>query len=165
VLRELNAMDDPEARAHLADFCGAPAWIEAMNAARPFALAAGAARRERGGRGARRSRGVARGVPPSPAHRGALGRTVAVRGCRGVVGARAVGYGRGRRDDRAALAQANREYEARFGHVFIVCASGKTAREMLEGLRARMSHDPETELRAAADEQKKITRLRLESVL
>ena len=37
ILRELNAMDDPEARARLADFCGAPSWIEAMRAARPFA--------------------------------------------------------------------------------------------------------------------------------
>jgi OHCU decarboxylase len=67
--------------------------------------------------------------------------------------------------DREAFVQANREYEARFGHVFVVCASGKGAREMLEALRARMTNDPETELRVAAEEQKKITRLRLERLL
>src|SRR4030095_5810131 len=63
---------------------------------------------------------------------------------------------------RDALAQANRDYEARFGHVFIVCASGKSAGEMLAALRARMGNDPDAELRIAAEEQKKITRLRLE---
>ena len=46
-----------------------------------------------------------------------------------------------------ALASANRAYEERFGHIFIVCATGKSADEMLGLLRARMGNDPETELR------------------
>jgi 2-oxo-4-hydroxy-4-carboxy-5-ureidoimidazoline decarboxylase len=60
-----------------------------------------------------------------------------------------------------ALASGNREYERKFGHVFLVCASGKSAEEMLEILRTRMPNSPEAELRVAADEQAKITRLRL----
>ena len=65
----------------------------------------------------------------------------------------------------AALVAANREYESRFDHIFIVCATGKSAAEMLDLLRARLSNDPETELRIAAEEQRKITHLRLEKLL
>jgi allantoicase len=64
-----------------------------------------------------------------------------------------------------ALAVANREYESRFDHIFIVCATGKSAEEMLDLLRARLDNDPETELRVAAEEQRKITHLRLEKLL
>jgi 2-oxo-4-hydroxy-4-carboxy-5-ureidoimidazoline decarboxylase len=63
------------------------------------------------------------------------------------------------------LARANDDYEARFGHIFIVCASGRTAPEMLGLLRARLGNDPETELNIAAAEQMKITRLRLEKLM
>jgi 2-oxo-4-hydroxy-4-carboxy-5-ureidoimidazoline decarboxylase len=65
----------------------------------------------------------------------------------------------------AALAAGNRAYEERFGRIYIVCATGKTAAEMLAILRARLANDPATELRAAAAEQAKITRLRLEKLL
>jgi allantoicase len=65
----------------------------------------------------------------------------------------------------AALAKANRAYEARFGYIFIVCATGKTAGEMLAALKQRMNNKPDAELRIAAEEQRKITRLRLEKLL
>lgn len=65
----------------------------------------------------------------------------------------------------AALVTANRFYESRFGHIFIVCATGKNAAEMLALLRGRLGNDPETELRTAAEEQRKITHLRLEKLL
>jgi 2-oxo-4-hydroxy-4-carboxy-5-ureidoimidazoline decarboxylase len=63
-----------------------------------------------------------------------------------------------------ALAAGNAAYEKKYGHIFIVCATGKTAPEMLELLRARMNARPEDELRAAAGEQAKITRIRLEKI-
>jgi 2-oxo-4-hydroxy-4-carboxy-5-ureidoimidazoline decarboxylase len=63
-----------------------------------------------------------------------------------------------------ALADGNRAYEARFGYLFIVCASGKTAEEMLALLRQRLNHAPEEELRIAAAEQKQITYLRLKKL-
>jgi 2-oxo-4-hydroxy-4-carboxy-5-ureidoimidazoline decarboxylase len=63
-----------------------------------------------------------------------------------------------------ALADGNREYEAKFGHIFIVCATGKTAAEMLAILRERLPNDPDAELSIAAAEQAKITRLRLEKL-
>jgi 2-oxo-4-hydroxy-4-carboxy-5-ureidoimidazoline decarboxylase len=65
----------------------------------------------------------------------------------------------------AQLAGRNREYEARFGFIFIVCATGKSPHEMLTILDSRIHNDPETELRVAASEQRKITRLRLEKLL
>ena len=65
---------------------------------------------------------------------------------------------------RAALAQGNREYEARFDHVFLICATGMSATDMLGALRARLGNDPATELRIAAGEQARITRLRLEKL-
>jgi len=60
-----------------------------------------------------------------------------------------------------ALAHGNAAYENRFGYIFIVCATGKSADEMLALLTERLTNDPETEIVIAAEEQKKITRLRL----
>jgi OHCU decarboxylase len=61
-----------------------------------------------------------------------------------------------------SLAQANRDYEERFGWIFLVCASGKSTAEMLALCRQRLQNDPRAELAICAEEQKKITRLRLE---
>jgi allantoicase len=165
VLRQINALDEPEARALFADVCGAPAWIQQMAAHRPFASAksaldasdAAAAHIDRDGwleafrhhprigeRSAERAQSASAG--DSSAREQAR-----------VADAAAA--------EREALAQANRDYEARFGRVFIICASGKSAGEILEALRARMGNDPDTELRVAAEEQKKITRLRLEQLI
>jgi 2-oxo-4-hydroxy-4-carboxy-5-ureidoimidazoline decarboxylase len=62
------------------------------------------------------------------------------------------------------LATGNRQYEERFGYIFIVCATGKTAEEMLQLLTQRLSNDPQAELKLAAGEQMKITRIRLERI-
>jgi 2-oxo-4-hydroxy-4-carboxy-5-ureidoimidazoline decarboxylase len=60
-----------------------------------------------------------------------------------------------------ALAEGNREYECKFGYIFIVCASGKSAGEMLRLLRQRLPNSPDDEILIAAEEQMKITELRL----
>jgi allantoicase len=65
----------------------------------------------------------------------------------------------------AALLEANRAYRERFGHIFIVCATGRSAEEMLALCRQRLANDPQEELRVAGEEQRKITRLRLEKLL
>lgn len=62
---------------------------------------------------------------------------------------------------RSELAAANRDYEAKFGRIFIVCATGKTAAEMLSILHERLRNDPQTELLEAAEQQRQITQLRL----
>ena len=65
----------------------------------------------------------------------------------------------------AVLNEANRAYTEKFGYIFIVCATGKTAEQMLALLKQRMGNDPETELRIAAEEQLRITHPRLEKLL
>ena len=61
----------------------------------------------------------------------------------------------------AALAEINREYEARFGHIYIVCASGKSAEELLQIAGARLGNTPEVELRVAGEELRQSMQLRL----
>jgi OHCU decarboxylase len=61
----------------------------------------------------------------------------------------------------AELARCNEEYEARFGRVFLICATGKSAGEMLGILKVRLNHDAETEWQEAAEQQRQITQLRL----
>jgi 2-oxo-4-hydroxy-4-carboxy-5-ureidoimidazoline decarboxylase len=60
-----------------------------------------------------------------------------------------------------ALKEANRRYEERFGRIFIICASGKSANEILMALETRMQNDDATELHEAAEQQRQITELRL----
>lgn len=63
------------------------------------------------------------------------------------------------------LAEGNKQYEEKFGYIFIVCATGKSADEMLAMLEIRLQNSPEVEIEIAADEQNKITKLRLEKLL
>lgn len=63
------------------------------------------------------------------------------------------------------LAAGNKAYEDKFGFIFIVCATGKSAAEMLTLLEARLPNERATEVRNAAEEQRKITRIRLEKLL
>ncbi len=62
------------------------------------------------------------------------------------------------------LAKGNKNYEQKFGFIFIVCATGKSASEMLELLKARLSNSPQHEIKIAAAEQNKITLLRLQKL-
>jgi allantoicase len=65
----------------------------------------------------------------------------------------------------AGLGAANEAYEATFGHVFLICATGKSSEQILKTMQERLGHDAETEMRIAGEEQRKITRLRLEKLL
>jgi OHCU decarboxylase len=65
----------------------------------------------------------------------------------------------------SALAEANREYQDKFGYIYIVCATGKNAEEMLALCRQRLDNDPEAEFIAAAEEQRKITEIRLKKLI
>jgi 2-oxo-4-hydroxy-4-carboxy-5-ureidoimidazoline decarboxylase len=66
---------------------------------------------------------------------------------------------------RAELAEGNREYDDRFGYVYLVCASGRSAEELLAILTDRLHNDPETERRVMRNELAKINRLRLQRLL
>jgi allantoicase len=165
VLRQLNAMDDQEIRAALADFCAGPAWIERMAASRPFAttadvLAAAEAAADDAGPDDWRE---------AFRHHPRIGERAAERPqsdtARALSAREQSGAGEASPADLEALAEGNRAYQDRFGYVFIVSAAGRTAAQMLALLRERLKNDPDAELRVAAGEQRRITRLRLERVL
>jgi allantoicase len=65
----------------------------------------------------------------------------------------------------SALAEENKAYAKKYGYVFLICATGKTSEDILKALRQRSSNNPEIELSIASEEQRKITRLRLEKLL
>lgn len=65
----------------------------------------------------------------------------------------------------SGLAVGNQACEAKFSYIFIVCATGKGAVEMLQLLQQRLAHDPHTELPITSEEQRKFTQLRLEKWL
>ena len=153
----LNALSDEQARAELQRCCGARQWVDAMLAARPFVhdaeLLASAERVWwRLGR-----------VDwlEAFAHHARIGEGAGDAWSR----REQAGMDGAGEDTRRALAQGNRDYEKRFGYVFLICATGKTAEQMLEALRGRLMHDPATELRIAAGEQASITRLRLDNLV
>jgi len=68
-------------------------------------------------------------------------------------------------DTRRRIAEGNATYATRFGHVYLVCATGKSAEELLGILERRLGNSPETELEVAAEELRKITRIRLAKAL
>ena len=167
-LEDLNALPDDRAVAELLRCCGSTRWARQMAAARPFAsldvmveradsiwwsLApddwreAFAAHPRIGGVPREREKSRA----ASDANAWPEQEQAGVRSADALV--------------RDRLAEANRHYEARFGYIFIVCATGKSAEEMLATLERRLANEPDTELRSAAEEQRKITRLRIEKLM
>ncbi len=72
-----------------------------------------------------------------------------------------VGMAQATSDVEAALLEGNRAYEDRFGHVFLICATGKSAAEMLKNLQERLGNTPAKEMKIATEQQALITRLRL----
>ena len=155
----LNALSEERARAALGRCCGARHWVDGMLAARPFASDAellAAAERVWWGLG-RADWLEAFAAHPRIGARAEAMTDWARREQAGANGAAEATL--------AALAQGNRTYEKRFGHLFLICATGRTADEMLGALRGRLTNDPTTELRIAAEEQAKITRLRLHKLV
>ena len=158
VAERVNSLPAAAARDGLSGCCGARRWVDAMLAARPFAsdralfetaeqawwtLSGGDwleafAQHPRIGE---RDKGDARARSEQAGTAAAAAAT------------------------RRALAAGNRTYEARFGHVFLVCATGRSADDMLHELERRLGNSPAVELRIAAQEQAKITRLRLEKLV
>jgi 2-oxo-4-hydroxy-4-carboxy-5-ureidoimidazoline decarboxylase len=164
-VKDLDAMKPDQARGLLAECCGSSKWVNEMTARRPFrtrenvfkaadevADTMGASdwleafsHHPRIGEKPEMKSGISAGVEWATMEQ---------------AGMEAAGnYAK------IALMRANQEYERRFGYIYIVCATGKSADEMIGILHERLGNDPDKELRVAADEQRKITRLRLEKLL
>ena len=163
-LAQLNALTAQDAQRALLDCCGSRAWARAMTDARPFADAAALHARADAEWDAlgREDRLEAFAAHPRIGERAAAAASTSharwsAQEQAGASGADA--------DVAQALVEGNRAYEARFGHVFLICATGRSGAEMLAALRERMSNDAERELHVAAEEQRKIMHLRLEKLV
>ena len=163
-LREFNILPGEEALSTLLRCCGAARWAQGMLAARPFpdrktVLAA--------------SEGTFANLTASDwleafRHHSKIGDIDSLRQKFAATADWASNEQAGARDAAEAvlhdLAAGNAAYEARFGFIFIICATGKSAAEMLAALRERLPNDAATELQIASGEQQNITRLRLEKL-
>ncbi|MBX3390042.1 MAG: 2-oxo-4-hydroxy-4-carboxy-5-ureidoimidazoline decarboxylase [Phycisphaeraceae bacterium] len=164
-LAKLNAMDEQSARAALHSVCGSCKWVDQMLSLRPFAdsgklfaeadrvwfgletkdwLEAFSHHPRIGERNLAQAKFAATATQSSKEQSGMAGASERVR---------------------AEFAEGNEKYEKKFGHVFLICATGKTGQEMLDSLKKRMSNDGATELKNAAQEQSRIVRIRLEKLV
>jgi 2-oxo-4-hydroxy-4-carboxy-5-ureidoimidazoline decarboxylase len=158
----LDAAADADVRAFLTTCCGARRWVERMMARRPFgsddrllaaaredwfALAPDDWREAFSHHPRIGDRESLRARFPQTAH-------LSTAEQEGVAGATDATLD--------ALAEGNRQYAEKFGFIFIVCATGKSADEMLALLQQRLGNDPDSELRVAAEAQARITALRLQ---
>lgn len=168
-LRTLNELPGPQAEQELLRCCGSRAWASRMLAARPFAdqsqlfSAADRSWKEL----SREDRLEAF------SHHPRIGDLKSLRAkfqnpdprARQWATQEQQGAANASEETLTSLAEGNAAYEKRFGFVFLVCASGKTAEEMLAILQSRIGNDPAQEIQIAAAEQAKITRIRLEKLL
>ncbi|MGE0298408.1 2-oxo-4-hydroxy-4-carboxy-5-ureidoimidazoline decarboxylase [Pseudonocardia sp.] len=152
-----DTLPEDEVRVVLAQVCSSPQWVRRLVLSRPHATRATLVAR---------SDAALADLPEDEIDRALAGHPR--------IGERS-GHASSRREQAgvaaadpqvlAALAEGNRAYEDRFGHVYLVCANGRPAEELLAVLRARLSNDPAAERRVLREELRRINRLRLEHLL
>jgi 2-oxo-4-hydroxy-4-carboxy-5-ureidoimidazoline decarboxylase len=158
----LNALDADAASAALTRCCGARRWVAAMLEQRPFASTAALMEAAD-----EVWRGLAReDYLEAFAHHPAIGADLAklrerFAATAGWSSQEQAGVAGASEPTLCALRDGNQAYRAKFGYVFLICASGKSADEMLTALEGRLANTAAEELRVAAEEHAKITRLRL----
>jgi len=164
-VRAVNALPEPEAHAAFLHTCGALAFARAMTAARPFESL-----------GAMKAKAHAVWSALSPEDWDEAFRAhpeIGGKKAEGPQTATSAAWSSGEQakvgsatsDTRAELAAINARYRETFGRIYIVCATGKSAEELLAIAKARLSNPPAAELAVAAAEQAKITDLRLEKLV
>lgn len=156
-LAELNSLTTPRAEAELTRCCASTRWIRLMAAARPFLDRAAMDRT------ADRiwwSLSAADWLEAFAAHPPIGGRTDSAWSKEEQTHA-----ARAAAEVADRLARGNRQYEERFGFTFLVCATGKSADEIVAMLERRLPNAPEVEVGIAAEEQRKITHLRLKKLV
>ena len=162
LVAHLNALSSEAAREALARACGSRRWVEAMLALRPFSSETqifGEADNVWWHLGDGDWREAFSHHPKLGADVTALREKFAATAAWSA--AEQAGVAAASEETLEVLAAGNAAYEARFGMIFIVCASGLSAEQMLDRLDDRIDNEPAAELRIAAGEQAKITRLRL----
>jgi allantoicase len=164
-IARLNYLSRRQAAEALYDCCGSKKWVEQVLAHRPFADDSAllhSAEEAFASLGRKDWLAIFRSHPPIGAKKAAAKQTATARDWSASEQALAQ---QGSADTLAVLGAANEAYEATFRHVFLICATGKSSEQILSSLQQRLGNDAETEMRIAGDEQRKITRLRLEKLL
>jgi OHCU decarboxylase len=164
-LLQLNALPAVEAAEHLRACCGSSRWVESMVGRRPFesvpALLTAADE-------AWRAAGPA-DLDEAFSHHPRIGERQAAAPVSATARTWSAGeqssVARAAETTRAAMAEANEAYQRRFGRIYIVCATGRSAEDLLADIESRMGNDPDSERAIAAEEQRKITALRLRSLV
>jgi OHCU decarboxylase len=156
-LEDLNELDTPTAERELRRCCGSTQWAREMAEARPFATAEAMAQTSDA---IWSSLTRADWLEAFAAHP-----RIGDRSASPWAATEQSGTANAADEVRAQLAAKNRDYETRFGYIFIVCATGQTAAAMLAMLEQRLTNHPDEELHIAAEEQRKITQLRLAKLL
>jgi OHCU decarboxylase len=161
-LQRLNLLDEATARAQLKSCCASEAWADRMLGHRPYPDEATVLRlaREEWASTSDADRLEAFAAHPRIGE-GAEGEGDHARWSRQEQEQAETASA----EVRGALADCNRRYEEKFGHVYLVFATGKSAEQMLELCRDRLANAPEVELSIAAAEQAQITDLRLRRLL
>jgi allantoicase len=164
-IARLNQLSRKQAAGTLHDCCGSKKWVELVLAHRPFADQSAlldSAEEAFAALGRKDWLTIFRSHPAIGAKKAAAKQTATAR--EWSAGEQSVAQ-RSSPETLAVLTAANEAYEATFGHVFLICATGKSSEHILRSLQDRLGHDAETEMRVAGEEQRKITRLRLEKLL
>jgi len=156
----LNAVPDAELEPALLACCSSPAWVGAILAGRPYQDVAEVLGASDVALAAMTESDVDSALRGHPRIGEPLTAASAESSRREQAGVAAAEDSVRRR-----LAEGNRDYERRFGHVYLVSAAGRSARELLELLGERLANDPATERAVLKQELAKINRLRLERLL
>ena len=161
-LEELNALLPAQAEAVLLECCGSARWASKMAARRPFA---GLNDLHEAADSIWQNLEPADwleafGRHPQIGEKAAIGSVSSRRWAEG----EQTGVRVAAENVKTKLAQGNRAYREKFGYIFIVCATGKSAEEMLALLEQRLQNDPAQELAIAAEQQRQISRLRLQKL-
>jgi 2-oxo-4-hydroxy-4-carboxy-5-ureidoimidazoline decarboxylase len=157
----LNGLPPQAARQALLECCSAPGWAEQMAAGRPYASAQDAVTRSAAIVAALTDAELDKalaghpriGERPDPGHGASQAARWSQQEQSGV------------QADDGTISAANLEYEQRFGHIYLVCATGRTGEELLALLRARLHNEPADERRVVRTELQKINALRLQRLL
>jgi OHCU decarboxylase len=164
-LDRLNSLTPADAEAEFLKCCGSERWAKRMSEARPFAdFAEVSAKAEAiwSSFGAEDWLEAFRAHPKIGERKAATTQSEQAASWSAKEQSQAQEAGD---ETKAAIAEGNRNYEDRFGFIFIICASGKSADEILATLNQRLANDIKNEMRIAAEEQQKITELRLKKLL
>lgn len=156
-LATFDALPEPDAVAGLVACCASPEWARGVARGRPYGSVA---------RLVERADAVLAGLPEGEIDRALAGHPrIGERSAHASSRREQAGVASADAEVRAALAAGNHAYEERFGHVYLVCADGRPAEELLAVLRGRLGSDPATERRVLRTELSAINRIRLERLI